>query len=67
MFPRLRGTGSAFIFLKLASGWCDTCNGFGEISKPQINLDENASALERELAEERAHEWLGGRRGETLS
>ena len=39
-------------------GWCTTCNGFGEIFHASIHLDDNASALERELAEERAHESL---------
>ncbi|HEX8373277.1 MAG TPA: excinuclease ABC subunit UvrA [Chthoniobacterales bacterium] len=39
-------------------GWCTTCNGFGEIFEVSVNLDENASVLERELAEERAHETM---------
>ncbi|MEO7931790.1 MAG: excinuclease ABC subunit UvrA [Chthoniobacterales bacterium] len=39
-------------------GWCTTCNGFGEIFEAAINLDEDASMLERELAEEKAHESM---------
>ncbi len=39
-------------------GWCATCNGFGEIFHASVKVDDNASVLERELAEERAHEWI---------
>ena len=39
-------------------GWCTTCNGFGETFHATVNVDDNASVLERELAEERAHETM---------
>ena len=41
-------------------GWCEGCRGFGriwsEVAKPQ--LDDSASQAERELAEERASDWV---------
>ncbi|MBV9657541.1 MAG: excinuclease ABC subunit A [Verrucomicrobia bacterium] len=42
-------------------GWCEGCRGFGRVWKsasavPQ--LDDDASEIERELAEERAREWM---------
>ncbi|HEY5751687.1 MAG TPA: excinuclease ABC subunit UvrA [Chthoniobacterales bacterium] len=39
-------------------GCCATCNGFGEVWKSAGSADDDASALERELAIERAHESL---------
>ncbi len=40
-------------------GWCPECRGFGVVFKASTTkLDDNASALERELAEERASAWV---------
>ncbi len=42
-------------------GWCETCRGFGVVWKPGAlggKDDDNLSAAERELAEERATQWL---------
>ena len=39
-------------------GWCTTCRGFGETFHTSTTLDDNASELERELAEERARDWI---------
>ena len=40
-------------------GWCPTCRGFGVIWKGNLVKDDDSlSAAERELAEERATQWL---------
>lgn len=42
-------------------GWCETCRGFGVVWKPGAlsgKDDDTLSAAERELAEERATQWL---------
>jgi excinuclease ABC subunit A len=38
-------------------GWCDGCNGFGEVWHA-ADADDAETALEAELQEERQHEWL---------
>ncbi len=40
-------------------GWCPTCRGFGVIWKGNlVKEDDSLSAAEREMAEERATQWL---------
>ncbi len=40
-------------------GWCPECRGFGSVFKASLpKMDDSVSALERELAEERASAWV---------